>query len=221
MLEVIFSFDDGHKLDLKVAELLKAYKMPGIFFIPNTCQLTEEEISSIAKDFEIGGHTYSHPEDIKRLPQELIEIEVGDNKDWLENFTNYKLRWFAYPSGRHNEIVRQVVKDAGFKFARTTLVNCSKQLSEQDPFKIETTIHFRDDRKEYYGRTWLNQARDFINTAITENKKVNYLFHFFGHSLEIEKNNSWDELEILLKDLKYLAENNKLKKYKILTNSND
>ena len=68
------SWDDGHELDLRLADLLRKYKLPATFYINTVSEekregkdLSEDDIVSLAKDFEIGGHTVSHPPDMKAL----------------------------------------------------------------------------------------------------------------------------------------------------------
>ena len=65
---VTTSWDDGHKLDLRVAKLLKKYGLKGTFYIsPNNREfsksmlLTDKEVKALSIDFEIGAHTMTHP----------------------------------------------------------------------------------------------------------------------------------------------------------------
>src|SRR3989344_6448243 len=64
---VTTSWDDGHKLDLKVASILKKYSIKGTFYIcPEDRELRKSELLSdreivmLSKDFEIGAHTMTH-----------------------------------------------------------------------------------------------------------------------------------------------------------------
>ena len=61
---VTTSWDDGHPLDLKLAELLGKYNIPGTFYIPpenseREC-LTPEGIHELSQYVDIGGHTLRH-----------------------------------------------------------------------------------------------------------------------------------------------------------------
>jgi len=57
-LRIVSSWDDGSKLDIKLAGLLKKYNISGTFFIPNNTKLSEDEIRSLVEQgFKIGGHT--------------------------------------------------------------------------------------------------------------------------------------------------------------------
>ena len=79
------SWDDGHVLDTRLADMLRKYGLPGTFYIaprnvekPASERLDARAIASLGRDFEIGGHTPSHI----RLPhlsrqQARQEIEGG------------------------------------------------------------------------------------------------------------------------------------------------
>jgi len=199
-MQIITSWDDGTRDDLRIAELLRKYQLQGIFFLPNIgLQLTLDEICTLAKDFEIGGHTVSHPEDMKKLGSKSLSDEVELNKKWLEDIINKKLEWFCYPSGRYNEKTIEAVKKAGYKYARTTLVgNIDKP---DNLYRIKTTVHVKTDRKEYNKKKWLNYAIQMYKMAESKNG----YYHLWGHSLEISEQNLWEDLEKLLR---YIYERN-------------
>ena len=80
-MKILTSWDDGHELDLRVMELLRKYKLPGIFFIP----IESWGYSNLEKykDFEIGCHTYTHPSDLKLLnDKQLYEKTRKDAVEW-------------------------------------------------------------------------------------------------------------------------------------------
>jgi peptidoglycan/xylan/chitin deacetylase (PgdA/CDA1 family) len=194
-LIITTSWDDGHKLDLRMADLLDKYDLPGTFYIPNNCQLTEEEIKGLyERGFEIGGHTVSHPNDMKLLTAEECKKEVGDNKQWLEKTINDKLRLFCYPKGRYSEETMKIVKECGYVRARTVLVMNTD--IPKDNMRVNPTIHVYPNRKEYKGFDWLKVAKQqFINAQ----EKRNGYYHVWGHSEEVNRFNLWDQLEELFK----------------------
>ena len=88
---VTTSWDDGHKLDLKLAKLLKKYGIRGTFYIsPKNREfreedlLSDEEIIKLDRDFEIGAHTMTHPRLTKISEREAFN-EIIDSKKYLEN----------------------------------------------------------------------------------------------------------------------------------------
>lgn len=203
LLTIETSWDDGHLLDLKLANLLLKYEIPGTFYIPNTCELSYDQIRLLAKDFEIGGHTVSHPQDIKLLRDEDIRDQVFSNKMWLENIIGKKIERFCYPRGRHNEIVRKIVQEAGYTYARTTRV--LDIFPPKDDFQTNTTIHLYP-RHEYQGKYMLEVFDEQMRLAVSFMKKEPVILHVWGHSWEIEKLGLWVELEEMLKKMQRLCQ---------------
>ena len=194
------SWDDGDKLDMKIANLLLRYDLPGTFYIPNdngtpkSVQLSEDQIRELSKlGFEIGGHTYSHPEDLKQLNSEQLKNEIEKNKKWLEDLIGKKITSFCYPSGRYNNNVINAVKRAGYEEARTTIVGSISH--PEDSFRIKTSVHVYPDRKEYLGTDWLQFAKKLFDDA----KRIKGYYHIWGHSWEIDKYDLWKGLEELFK----------------------
>jgi peptidoglycan/xylan/chitin deacetylase (PgdA/CDA1 family) len=80
------SWDDGHPLDLKLAELLHKYEIPATFYIPvdnveREC-MSPQQIREIAQSFDIGGHTYHHLV-LTKIPLQEVEKEVAEARtDW-------------------------------------------------------------------------------------------------------------------------------------------
>lgn len=193
-LKFISSWDDGAKLDLKLAALLLKYDLPAIFYLTSTCELTDSEIDWLSHNgFEIGGHTITHPMDLKLLSDSQLKDEIEVNKHDLESIINKPITKFCYPRGRYDERAIEICKAAGYKSARTTKV---LETDMQDNYREGTTIHCFD-RKEYNGKDWENVARAYTDFAnITDGT-----FHIWGHSWEIEQNNEWEKLERVFKHL--------------------
>ena len=205
-IRIYTSWDDGNKLDIRMAQLLKQYDLPGIFFIPNSeahCDITLEEIRYLVSEgFEIGGHTKTHYPDMKRLSIEKQTEEIVFNKGWLEGLIGRKLEWFCYPHGRYDDNTVRIVKDAGYKYARTTVVDTIYNVKSYDElgsdrFRIRTAAHVYQSKK--YGKLdWLERAKFLFLKA----KETDAIYHIFGHSWEVNSIGEfglWKELEELFK----------------------
>ena len=191
----ITSWDDGRIEDIRLSTLLKKYKIPAIFYIPNTTELSNTEILMLHKDgFIIGGHTVNHPEDMKLLHGGQLTAEILGNKRFLENIIGEEVVDFCYPSGRYNESTIKVLKELDFNSARTAVVLNTEPPS--DLYRIATTVHVYPHRKEYDGRSWLEVAKELYEKAMKEEKSY---YHLWGHSWEIEKFDLWNELEEFFK----------------------
>ncbi len=193
-IELISSWDDGGVDDLKLADLLRRYNIPAIFYIPtNTCQLSREDIVYLSKSFDIGSHTINH-RILKNLSSDEIYCELKDSKTELENLIGKEVFSLCYPRGRYNQKVIKIAKDIGYKEARTTKV--LNLFKSENSFEIETSVHVYN-RKEYNGTYWLDMAMNLFNKVIEPYNRYNY-FHLWGHSFELNRFNYWKDLEIFL-----------------------
>ena len=192
-MKILTSWDDGCAEDFKMAELLKKYELPGIFFIPTVTLLTVEEIKNLSHTYDIGGHTTTHPADMKLLSDRAAYNEVHDNKIWLEEVIGKEVEWFCYPKGRYNQNTIEQVKKAGFKYARTTDIG---NVLPCEPYRIRPAAHAYHRRKENEGVHWVTKAMQLYTLA--KNSENSY-YHIWGHSWEVEGLGLWDELEELFK----------------------
>jgi peptidoglycan/xylan/chitin deacetylase (PgdA/CDA1 family) len=83
--------------------------------------------------FSIGGHTSTHPA-LKHHEKEVQEIDIMENKQYLEKLTNKTINTFAYPSGSYNQHTIEVLKEGGFKAAFTT--QAKPVFKDTNPFTI-------------------------------------------------------------------------------------
>jgi glycosyltransferase involved in cell wall biosynthesis/peptidoglycan/xylan/chitin deacetylase (PgdA/CDA1 family) len=223
---VTTSWDDGHKLDLKLARLLKKYDIRGTFYIsPKNREfreedlLSDEEIIKINRDFEIGAHTMTHPR-LTKMSEKRAFNEIIESKKYLENLIGEDVRCFCYPGGDYNKKIKELVKRTGFIGARTTKRYCFKCPS--DPLVFRTTIQTYNNildilkilrfskfnpLKFFKNLNWEHRAKRIFDNVL----KNGGMYHLWGHSWEIEKNHYWHKLEDLLayisnrKNLKYLT----------------
>ncbi len=199
-MKLVSSWDDGNKYDIGLAMMLKEHNIPAIFYIPNNHPkfhkedlLSDGQIKDLKKmGFEIGGHTYRHPDDLKLLSEKDCRDEIFKNKEYLENLLGEKITKFCYPRGRYNDETIKILKEAGYEEARTTMVlNTDKPIN---PFRTYTSIHVYPNRQEYNGVPWYEVARELYKEA----KRKDGYFHIFGHSWEIENFGLWEELDDFL-----------------------
>jgi peptidoglycan/xylan/chitin deacetylase (PgdA/CDA1 family) len=196
------SWDDGNKLDLKVARLLDKYNLKGTFYIPiywRYRNLSDEDIFRQSKKFEIGSHGLTHKM-LTILNVHEVMKELLESKKILEKITHQNVKSFSYPYGRFNAETIRYVKKAGYKFARTTEELCIEKPKYPLVAKISLQLSNRFSRlfsfknfmkiKKFY---WYDIAKELFDMAY----KYSGVFHIFGHSVEIEKNNKWDVLEDL------------------------
>jgi glycosyltransferase involved in cell wall biosynthesis len=212
---VTTSWDDGHKLDKKLADLLLRYNIKGTFYIsPKNSEfkeadlLTGNEIIELSKNFEIGGHTLTHPV-LSRLEDDVSKSEIIEGKKYLENLTGKEVTSFCYPRGDFSNTHIKILKEAGFRLARTVKrfsFNAGSNL-----YQIPTTIHAYKHKSDVYSILKLVGFKKFIKAyqnwdyfaieLFESIKKTGGVFHLWGHSWEIESNNDWERLENVLKHI--------------------
>lgn len=68
----------------------------------------------------IAGHTKSHPYLFQIKDQNVLTAEIAGSKKILEEGLGKPVEFFAYPFGYFNDLIVSVVKEAGFKAARSS-----------------------------------------------------------------------------------------------------
>lgn len=207
---LILSFDDYDAANFEIAEMLQRLGLKATFFIETMPHrdgnLAIKQIADLSKmGFDIGGHTMSHPADLKALNAEEIIGEISTSKLQIEGVTGKPCTAFAYTRGRFNDQVVDAVKRCGFLEARTThvlkLVNGIGENGLIDDeyyrYRMPTTIHVYDKRKEYQGLSWPEVAKEYLERVRTEGGA----FHLWGHSWEILRDGQMQNLENFLKSI--------------------
>jgi phosphatidylinositol alpha-mannosyltransferase len=227
---VTTSWDDGHVLDMRLSSLLKKYDIAGTFYIspqdhefPQTDLLTDDQIKTLSESFEVGAHTMTHPS-LPSIPDETAHKEIEESKTYLQNATGREVKSFCYPRGEYEPKHVQMVKDAGYAYART--VNRHSFTTGNSPLEAKTTIHTYNHWTDLWKiarfanfnplRTIRYFQWDVLAKAMFDHvSETGGVFHLWGHSWEIEKHGDWEKLEGVLayiahhKEIEYVS-NDKL-----------
>ena len=133
----VITLDDGWLTGYKVAwPILQKFGYPFTMFIytdyvkggPKSGgqSMTWEQLAEMRDaGVDIGSHTVSHTALNARKGKtdeqyrEWLRHELADSKALLEDKLGIHVKTIAYPYGLHNEVVREVVKDAGYEAAFT------------------------------------------------------------------------------------------------------
>jgi peptidoglycan/xylan/chitin deacetylase (PgdA/CDA1 family) len=214
-LIVTTSWDDGHPSDLRVADLLEKHGLSGTFYIPSRNSegrpvMRAADIIRLGRRFEIGGHTQDHISLTDVAPDEAAG-QILANKQWLEDLLGRELRGFAYVRGHHNRVVRNLVAQAGYRYART--IKNLMSTPGTDRLQIPTTTQFFAHAKSIYLRNYLSGGPTIQRAAILKAMlpddelasrclraagicaRTGGYFHLWGHSWEISEFNLWDALD--------------------------
>ena len=90
---VTTSWDDGSKLDLRLAELLEKHGVKGTFYVPRSYldePLQGSDIVALDEEFEIGAHTLHHVA-LTTIPPEEAKREIDSSKVYLEELLVFQL----------------------------------------------------------------------------------------------------------------------------------
>ncbi|TRZ81146.1 hypothetical protein D4R86_03150 [bacterium] len=219
------SWDDGHPLDLKLAQLLKKYDVPATFYISINNDMgwqpmNFKQIRRLSQDFDIGAHTVNHVY-LNEVSIEKATDEIIGGKKILEEICGKEVISFAYPRGYSNPEIIQLVKKSGFKGARTTE---SFLRRVNDLFRLGVTSLAYDGSKKGHVHAFLNTVymQDFnFSLFLTKNclffkkpwsqiaiktlefvSKNGGIWHLCGHSWDIENNQHWNQLKTIFRKIK-------------------
>ena len=215
------SWDDGHPMDLRTAQILERCGATGTFYVCRDGQagqtLSNGELRDLAKRHEIGAHTLTHPR-LPELPYAAQMEEMRGSKAWLEDVLGKECLMFAYPYGAVDASARDCALAAGFRGARTT-VDVSWDLL--DPFLLPTSVQLhtfplrpildrriiqpiREKRPRLRAigisliqcRSWFSMATAVFRYALCTHQPY---FHLWGHSWSTDQYGMWDDLERFLR----------------------
>ncbi len=119
---VILTFDDGYRDAYTHAfPLLQRYGFVGTFFVvtkpldeSNPDWLSWDQVKEMhAAGMVFEPHSYDHP-DMRRRTVDFLTYEILASKQAVEARTGEPCRFFAYPSGRYDARVIQVLRSADF-----------------------------------------------------------------------------------------------------------
>ena len=215
------SWDDGHILDFRLADLLERYGLDGTFYIPrqaSTRVMDESAIRSLSQRFEIGGHTMNHVF-LDTAPHDVARREISECKTWIEQLTGKPCPMFCPPGGKFFANHLQMIESAGFQASRSVeLLSVSRPRRQGKLLLLPTTLQAHPHRAPAYlrnilkrrslGNLWLYvlQGREGNWDQMAESiaKRVlshGGVFHLWGHSWELEQNAQWQRLESVFKFL--------------------
>ena len=220
------SWDDGSPHDLRVAELLTRYGLPGTFYVPRRSEhgvMEPGEIKRLGTSFELGGHTMDHLP-LTRLPSGRAQRQIRDCKAWIQDMTGRPCTMFCPPLGRYANCHLPMIREAGFVGMRTVeLLSADMPRLCGGLAVLPTTVQVFDHRRVAYTRNigrrlamrnaWLYFAAgahaqwDRLASAIAAMViRSGGVLHLWGHSWEIGSEDQWRRLEEVLRMLASLAD---------------
>jgi peptidoglycan/xylan/chitin deacetylase (PgdA/CDA1 family) len=212
------SWDDGHPLDFRIADLLSKYGLTGTFYIPRHCQtptMSEDEVRELSRYFEIGAHTMHHVF-LDGCTDPVARQEIGESKKWVEQVTGKPCPMFCPPGGKFNNVRLSQIASCGFTAIRTVeMISVARPTQLGRLLIMPTTLQAHPHSQAAYLRNVLKRRGRNLMLYLTRGRESEWprlaerllkaalarggVFHLWGHSWEIEESGQWSQLEEVLK----------------------
>ena len=211
---ILTSWDDGHPLDLRIGEMLTKHGLAGTFFVPIQNRegkpvMSGAEMRELDRAHEVASHTRTHRYLLDCTKSEARE-EIETGKQLLEDILSHGVDGFCYPGGKFNQDISEMVRNAGYSYART-VENLRLELGK-NLWEIPTTLQFyphhtgtliKNAAKHWafskpaliLPRLWHSDFLAYARSLAEHCVDSNAVFHLWGHSWEIDEHNLWAELE--------------------------
>ncbi|MDD3413155.1 MAG: polysaccharide deacetylase family protein [Lachnospiraceae bacterium] len=203
---VTFSFDDAVVEDVRMATLLRKYQIKATFNINCGCfgeknrmpiedrelyheVITEEQLSTIYADQEVACHGFHHLS-MTDCSEDSALAEAVLDRAKLEQLLHRRVRGFAYPYGHYNTGTMEILKKAGYRYART--VNRADSFDLPENFLAwDASCHiFDSDRDQLWER--------FMELKPSPYSPSPKIFYIWGHSYEMTIADGWIDWELFL-----------------------
>ena len=196
------SYDDGVIQDRRLAELFRQYGLKCTFNL-NSALLGRKdtrydpgkqpldvskiqcaEVESVYRTHEIGGHGLYHSF-LDSIGTALAMYELIEDKRRLEEMAGRPLKMFAYPYGRYDTQVIELLSLAGYQGART--VHSTHRFDIPENFLVwDPTCHHADPKL-------MELAEQFVSGTDANPR----LFYVWGHAYELDGEDNWYVMEEL------------------------
>lgn len=199
-MRVMQCWDDGDVDDIKLVEILKRHEAKATFNINpggwkserrlghkfkgeyDVWKLSLDEMKDVYRGFRVAGHTMTHPT-LTKIDPEWALVELVECKKYIEEHFGFKECGMAYPNGPYDDAVKELVRQAGYRYSRT-VENVDFKLNVEDPMALKTHCHFS------HADFWDKYAK--VREADGD-------FYFWGHTFELMGDQKrWDDLEAMI-----------------------
>jgi peptidoglycan-N-acetylglucosamine deacetylase len=197
MMTVVQCWDDGVTTDVRLIEILRRHgarasfnlcaglhgnqRTPGWMHMgTEVVRLGWDEMMEVYEGFTIASHSLKHPP-LDQMAPDAARRDIEEGRGRLQQFFAQPVSGFAYPFGSYNEVVMQLVRQAGHMYARTTQ-SVDYPFPPENPMAFHPCCHFL--------------APDLWPRY--ENAKKRGVFYFWGHSYEMVTEAMWAAFEKMI-----------------------
>ncbi len=205
---VTFSYDDGVRTDMRLAEICEKYGMKATFNICSTLIASNEgewRLSAndmkdlVLRGHEIAVHGHEHKSPSVSTDMEIIK-EVLTCREKLEDILGDVVTGMAYPDceieragARRYEEIRTLLLSLGISYSRTLGGDNNGFNLPADWLCWVPTIHHDNPNSLEYARQFVDLKVEDLYVS-RHNPRV---FYVWGHSYEFSNNDNWEHFEEL------------------------
>ena len=195
-LVLTFSYDDGNRTDIRVADILTEAGLKGTFnfcgkMLQREGKVTADEVKPLFIDrgHEVACHGFEHPFE-EKLPLQCVVEDIRTDRLVLEKAAGTLARGMAYPYGTFSPDVKNILRALGIAYCRTVR-NSRTTYMPDDFLEWDPTTHHNGDIQER-GETFLK----------TPGWYGTHMLYIWGHAYEYENAKNWFILENFCKLMK-------------------
>ena len=194
-MKILQSWDDGVVDDVRLTGLLRRYQATATFNLnpglhppgrsfswrygdKEVWRLGREELAEVYAGFEIANHSMTHP-NLSDLSPEALDWEIRASRRLLQDWFQQPVLGFCYPFGGFNAAVKNAIRAAGHRYART-VTEVEPLFPPADPLELGVSCRFNEPA--FWTRYERARAADSV-------------FLFWGHSYELINEAMWADLE--------------------------
>lgn len=216
----VSSWDDGHPLDRRVADLHASRGLTATFYVPlrngegRPVMVNTDMRAICAAGFEIGSHTADHIY-LDALTESQAFEQIYAGKQGLTDILGKEVTGFCYPGGRQPAFVKPLLERVGITHART--VENLRTDQSYDRYSVPTTRQFYPHRWQVLLRNAVRYPHELatkmamigaavrfgvglgtLSDLVARSAGTAKIFHLWGHSWEVDRLGAWQALEKLL-----------------------
>lgn len=205
---VTFSYDDGCRADIRLAQLFDRYHMKGTFNICSTfvakedggASLSRQEILTnlLEKGHEIAVHGACHRAPGQQTSLDGIQDVLYCRRD-LEKMFGMIIRGMAYPdtgitrfsNGASYSNIKNYLTDLGIVYSRSLA-------QDNNSFTLPEDWHNWIPTAKHTNPLIFDYISEFTGTDVNSlyiSNRYPRLFYIWGHSFEFDRDENWDRME--------------------------
>ena len=213
MKAVTFSYDDGVKDDIRLAEIFSKYQLKATFNINSSAllsgsdkRLNPDEIKKNILDLghEVAVHGAEHMASAMVSPTLCLK-DAFECRRALEDTFDMIIRGMAYPdtgirvpdNGNDYQTVKNILTYSGIVYSRTLGGDNNRFEMPRDFHAWMPTAHHNNPSLF----DWIDEFCALEYSTVRTNRNAPRLMYIWGHSYEFSRDNNWERIEEICEKL--------------------